>query len=57
MGQAERRIRAGSAGGLTGFVVGVTASVLHSGLCPKRSPSAGLFMAVVLGFGSAFRQW
>ena len=57
MGQAERRIRAGAAGGLTGFVVGVTASVLHSGLCPKRSPSAGLFMAVVLGFGSAFRQW
>ena len=56
MGQAERRIRAGAAGGLTGFVVG-TASVLHSGLCPKRSPSAGLFMAVVLGFGSAFRQW
>jgi hypothetical protein len=57
MSQVERKLQAGFTGGICGLVVGVVASALHmQRICPRTSPQAGFFMAVVLGAGSAFRQ-
>ena len=57
MGALERKSRAGVAGACTGLVIGSVGSVLHSGrVNPRLAAPAAMFMAVVLGFGAAFRQ-